>query len=55
MNKEEMIEKLLQAQRLLADVYGVACDNPETMAVIERVTSCADGCIYDALNALENL
>ena len=49
MTNLELKEKLEQAQRLLSDVYGWACDNDSTL---EGLMSCADGCIRKALDAL---
>jgi hypothetical protein len=49
MTNLELKEKLEQAQRLLSDVYGWACDNNSH---IEAQMSCADSCILEALDAL---
>ena len=50
-NKEEIIQKLEQAQRLLSDVYHYACNSDDLQAV-ESWMSCADGCILDSLEFL---
>ena len=49
MKYQELREKLEQAQSLLAEVYGWAC---ETGSVVESLMSCADGCICEARDAL---
>jgi hypothetical protein len=59
MTSSEMIEKLNQAQRLLADVYHWA-DSPldgsvfKTNAEIASLMSAADDCIWDTINILED-
>lgn len=60
MTNKELIEKLETAQRLLSDVYHWA-DEKEGECVLPRnenvrnLMSCADGCIYEALNDLDFL
>jgi len=50
--KQEILEKLRTAQNLLSDVYDYACD--ENIEFVERNMSCADGCIWESINYLEN-
>jgi hypothetical protein len=60
MTNSELINKLMTAQKLLADVYHWS-DSPldgssghiKTNAEISRLMSCADSCIEDCLNELE--
>ena len=47
---QEIKEKLIAAQRLLAEVYDI----PELMEHEESAISCADGCIIDVLDSLHN-
>ena len=49
----EMRDKLKQAQHLLSDVYHYACE--EGNSEIESLMSCADDCIIDAIEYLEQL
>jgi len=49
LTKAELIFKLEQAQQLLSDVYVWAEDNNST---IQGLMSCADGCIWEALDAI---
>jgi hypothetical protein len=44
-------EKLEQAQSLLSDIYHYACENG--LEEVESLMSCADGCIIDALESLD--
>lgn len=58
MTNSELIGKLQAAQALLADVYGWASEfNQETKlvknSIIADQLSCADSCIYEALDALD--
>ena len=48
MDKDELFEKLAEAQNLLNEVYGVACNNPK-LKELERLMSVADTCIIEAL------
>ena len=48
-----MQEKLHQAKMLLSDVYHYACE--EGNSEIESKMSCADDCIIDAIECLEQL
>ena len=45
--------KLHNAQKLLSDVYHYACE--EGNSEIESQMSCADSCIIDAIECLEQL
>ena len=45
--------KLHNAQKLLSDVYHYACE--ECNSEIESSMSCADDCIIDAIECLEQL
>ena len=47
MTNTEIQLKLTEAQNLLTEVYGWACDNN---AQLEGLMSCADGCICEALD-----
>ncbi len=51
MREVDIIPKLEQAQRLLAEVYDYACQNG--LYEVERLLSFADTCIYDALDEIE--
>lgn len=51
MDQVDIISKLEQAQRLLAEVYDYACKNG--LDEVERLLSFADTCIYDALDEIE--
>jgi hypothetical protein len=51
MREVDIIPKLEQAQRLLAEVYDYACQNG--LYEVERLMSFADTCIYDALDEIE--
>jgi len=62
MTNSELISKLKQAQALLADVYhwadmpmsnGLQVSPLKTNAEIASQMSCADSCIIDALDELE--
>lgn len=57
MTNSELIEKLEQAQRLLSDVYHWADEQQAGMLpkneTVRNAMSCADSCIYEALEALE--
>ena len=57
MTNHELIGKLRAAQDLLADVYHWASEVQKSKLMknedVARATSVADGCIYDALNALD--
>jgi hypothetical protein len=62
MTNSELIQKLEQAQALLADVYhwantpmtnGLQISPLKTNAEIASLMSTADGCICDALNELD--
>jgi len=64
MTNDEIKLKLEQAQELLSDVYhwastpmtnGLQVSPLETNAEITSLMSCADGCIGEALNALEEM
>ena len=48
-----MQDKLHQAQMLLSDVYHYACE--EGNSEIEGLMSCADDCIIDAMECLNQL
>lgn len=48
MDKDELFEKLAEAQNLLNEVYGVACNNPK-LKELEHLMSVADTCIIEAL------
>lgn len=48
-----MIADLEQAQECLSNVYGTACDSGLTR--VEDLMSCADSCIAEAIDALQNL
>jgi hypothetical protein len=63
MTNNELIEKLNQAQALLADVYhwadtrmsnGLQVSPLRTNDEIASLMSTADGCIYEALDILES-
>lgn len=60
MTNSELRDKLDQAQSLLADVYHWAgvketiLQRPRSPE-IERLMSCADSCIIDALEELEDM
>ena len=47
----ELQTKLKQAQALLSDIYHHACDNG--IEPVERAMSCADDCIIESLNWLD--
>ena len=49
MRYPELREKLEQAQILLADVHGWAC---ETGSGVESLVSCADACVLEVLDIL---
>lgn len=53
MNNKQIRAKLVEAQNLLADVYGDACDFG--IDQIERLLSCADDCIIESLDALDQM
>ena len=64
MTNSELIQKLEQAQALLADVYhwantpmtnGLQVSPLKTNAEIASLMSVADGCICDALSELEDI
>ena len=64
MTNSELIQKLEQAQALLADVYhwantpmanGLQVSPLKTNAEIASLMSVADGCICDALSELEDV
>lgn len=64
MTNSEIIAKLQQAQKLLADVYhwadtpmsnGLQVSPLKTNAEIASALSFADGCICDALDELEDM
>jgi hypothetical protein len=64
MTNAEMIKKLEQAQSLLSDVYhwastemsnGLQISPQSTHPEIESLMSCADGCIIEAIEALEEM
>ena len=44
------LQKLHEAQRLLADVYG---DFEHSNRVMTDLLSCADGCIWEAIGYLQ--
>jgi len=50
--KQEMLDALYRAQKLLADVYHYSQDIENGTA--ESALGCADTCIYEAIDALEN-
>lgn len=50
--KQMILSDLDQAQRLLERVYSYAIDNKNGTA--ESAMSCADSCILEALDAIEN-
>lgn len=63
MTNSELREKLKQAQSLLADVYhwaetplsnGLQISPLKTNAEIASAMSCADSCIWEALDELED-
>ena len=63
MTNREMIDKLNQAQSLLSDVYhwasaemtnGLQICPAHTHPQIESLMSCADSCILETLNMLED-
>jgi transcription initiation factor IIE alpha subunit len=49
----EMVKKLKTAQDLLSDVYHYACEND--FGGLENQMSCADSCISDSLDMLEQV
>lgn len=62
MTNSELIKKLEQAQGLLSDIYhwastpmtnGLQVSPLQTNAEIASVMSCADNCIWEAINLLE--
>jgi hypothetical protein len=62
MTNSELKQKLEQAQALLSDVYhwastpmtnGLQVSPLQTNAEIASVMSCADGCIWEAIDFLE--
>jgi len=64
MTNAEMIKKLEQAQSLLSDVYhwastemsnGLQISPQSTHPEIEGLMSCADDCIIEAIEALEEM
>jgi hypothetical protein len=59
MTNAELIEKLNQAQSLLSDVYhwadAVGVGHLKTNAQLASLMSCADGCIWEALDALQEM
>jgi hypothetical protein len=64
MTNSELIQKLEQAQALLADVYhwadtpmtnGLQVSPLKTNAEIASLMSVSDGCICDALSELEDI
>jgi hypothetical protein len=64
MTNQEMIKKLNQAQSLLSDVYhwastemsnGLQISPESTHPEIESLMSCADDCIIEALEILEEM
>lgn len=64
MTNAEMIKKLEQAQSLLSDVYhwastemsdGLQIAPEHTHPEIESLMSCADDCIIEAIEALEEM
>jgi hypothetical protein len=46
----EMQKKLIDAQKLLSDVYDYACEND--LQSVESQMSCADSCISESLDYL---
>jgi nitrogenase subunit NifH len=50
--KQEMLDALYRAQKLLSDVYHYSQDIENGTA--ESALGCADTCIYEAIDALEN-
>jgi hypothetical protein len=46
--KLELQKKLIDAQRLLSDVYDYACEYD--LGVVESQMSCADSCIIESLD-----
>jgi hypothetical protein len=52
MTNKEIREKLEEAQRLLSDVYNWACNSRNKS--LESQMSCADSCIIEALDELED-
>jgi len=63
MINSEIINKLQDAQRLLSDVYhwadtemsdGLQLSPLKTNDEVARLMSCADGCIYEALDCLRD-
>ena len=64
MTNSELVDRLQQAQALLADVYhwadmplsnGLQISPLKTNAEIASAMSVADSCILDALDALEDM
>lgn len=53
MTKSEIQVKLKMAQQLLSDVYDYACEND--FGGVESQMSCADSCISDSLDMLDEL
>jgi len=57
MTNSELIDKLNEAQNLLSDVYHWASEVGEGKlqknASVASVLSCADSCIWEALEALD--
>ena len=51
--KLELQKKLIDAQRLLSDVYDYACEND--LNSVESQMSCADSCIIETLDYLGKL
>ena len=51
--KQDFLLKLAKAQELLSEVYHYAADNQ--LFDIERSLSCADTCINEAVEAVEQL
>ena len=51
--KLELQKKLIDAQNLLADVYDYACEHD--LSSVESQMSCADSCIIEALDTLEEM
>jgi len=49
--KELMLDKLYEAQRILSDVYSFAQEYKLTDSISQM--SCADSCIIDALSDIE--
>ena len=55
MTKQEMIEKLNQAKSLMDDVYHEVCYmDKQYYEGIEKWLSCADSCVIDSVNVLED-